>query len=386
MFKDVRITETDEAGNVTATHDQPTRWTCKLTGAGVGVGDATASPTAALMLSILQDSMGRIATILFAHRLGTALEPECKMYRLLADIFNDIAMVLDCLSPAFPKPLRVIVLSGSSILRALCGVAAGSSKASLSAHFARWGNLGELNAKDSSQETIISLLGMLAGSLVVSWVTTPLATWSTLIALLALHLATNHAAVRSVSMRSLNRQRANILLSHMITYDKILTPQQVSTKERTFEHDGAMRDAHGKILGFCKIGVSTMELLEHLETSRTSTGSIRMQQEQFERLLLLFKDEDYILHFERASKTAYILLKKSSNAASQIKAWYHVLLVMHMTAETVSEGPTKTTPGQSWDSIDAKLRHAGWDLSTASLETRSGSRISMDDGGTRVVF
>lgn len=90
--------------------------------------------------------MGRIATILFAHRLGTSLEPECKMYRLAADVFNDTAMIFDCLSPALPKALRVILLSFSSVLRALCGVAAGSSKASLSAHFAKWGNLGELNA------------------------------------------------------------------------------------------------------------------------------------------------------------------------------------------------------------------------------------------------
>jgi hypothetical protein len=90
--------------------------------------------------------MGRIATILFAHRLGTALEPECKMYRLAADVFNDTAMVLDCLSPAFPKPFRVLVLGFSSVLRSLCGVCAGSAKASLSAHFARRGNLGELNA------------------------------------------------------------------------------------------------------------------------------------------------------------------------------------------------------------------------------------------------
>ena len=76
--------------------------------------------------------------------------------------------------------MRVSVLSTAGVLRALCGVAGGSSKASLSAHFARWGNLAELNAvsissssrpevrivlicsqKDSSQETIISLLGML---------------------------------------------------------------------------------------------------------------------------------------------------------------------------------------------------------------------------------
>ena len=95
--------------------------------------------------------MGRIATILFAHKLGTSLEPECKMYRLAADVFNDTAMVLDCLSPALPKGPRVLLLSFSSVLRALCGVAAGSSKASLSAHFAKWGNLGELNAVGSSQ-------------------------------------------------------------------------------------------------------------------------------------------------------------------------------------------------------------------------------------------
>ena len=77
------------------------------------------------------------------------------MYRLAADVFNDTAMVLDCLSPAFSKPLRVLLLSFSSILRALCGVAAGSSKASLSAHFAKWGNLGELNAVRWTQQVTV---------------------------------------------------------------------------------------------------------------------------------------------------------------------------------------------------------------------------------------
>lgn len=113
---------------------------------GIGVGDTNASPTAALLLSVLQDSAGRLATIVFATRFGTSLEPECKMYRLMADIFNDAAMILDCLSPAIPKRIRVGVLSFSSVLRALCGVTAGSAKASLSAHFAKNGNIGELNA------------------------------------------------------------------------------------------------------------------------------------------------------------------------------------------------------------------------------------------------
>lgn len=116
----------------------------------VGVGDASASPTAALLLSVLQDSIGRLATIAFAHKFGLALEPECKMWRLAADIFNDTAMVLDCASPALPRPLMISALTTAGVLRALCGVAAGSSKASLSKHFAKWGNLGELNAVSNS--------------------------------------------------------------------------------------------------------------------------------------------------------------------------------------------------------------------------------------------
>lgn len=42
--------------------------------------------------------------------------------------------------------MRVSILSAAGVLRALCGVAGGSSKAILSAHFAKWGNLAELNA------------------------------------------------------------------------------------------------------------------------------------------------------------------------------------------------------------------------------------------------
>jgi len=103
-----------------------------------------------MLARYIEDSVGRIATILFAYKFGPALEAECKKYRFLADIFNDSAMVMDCLSPAFPRMARVGLLCVSGSLRALCGVAAGASKASLSVHFAKSGNVGELNAKVES--------------------------------------------------------------------------------------------------------------------------------------------------------------------------------------------------------------------------------------------
>ncbi|KAL3463225.1 vitamin B6 photo-protection and homoeostasis-domain-containing protein [Aspergillus heterothallicus] len=358
---------------------------------GVGVGNADASPTSALLLHILQDTSGRIATILFAHRVGTALEPECKMYRFAADIFNDLAMVLDCLSPMIPAGVsRVTVLSAAGVLRALCGVAGGSSKASLSAHFAKWGNLAEVNAKDSSQETVISLVGMLVGSLVVSHITSFTATWLTLLALLTLHLSLNYAAVRSVQMTTLNRQRANIVFSSMLSSDASFaalqtstlsqeqsggavadhqtnprklrpqaqqkpllqtpSPADVSRQERIFDassllkwyphhtphlhSDGQVQAAPApEALGKCEIGVSLGQFMA-TSSSPTSSGSLKTAL-PLATLASLFSDEDYILVFtfpqgRRGRGSAKILLKQHATSKTHLKAWMHALLAARL--------------------------------------------------------
>lgn len=359
------------------------------------MGDSTASPTSALLLSILQESMGRLATILFAHRLGTSLEPECKMYRLAADIFNDTAMVLDCLSPAFPKPARVMVLSFSSCLRALCGVCAGSAKASLSAHFAKRGNLGELNAKDSSQETVISLLGMLAGSVVVSWVTKPMATWATLIALLSVHLATNYAAVKAVSMTSLNRQRANIVFSHLLDTDnpRVLSPKEVSEQERVFEGDGVLRCGE-TVLGHCNIGVSLQALLGGITLTRhTTTRAFKDLPMKLSNILQVFADEGYVLWLhESHMRQVLIVLKKDCTALDQLKAWLHAVILVRLRSQNPPSASLKgehvgvevqqlsdlihtlQQTNEVFKKYSPALRSLGWNLNTAALETRAGVR------------
>ncbi|KAJ5130106.1 uncharacterized protein N7515_006145 [Penicillium bovifimosum] len=372
---------------------------------GVGVGNANASPTSALLLHILQDISGRLATILFAHRVGTALEPECKTYRLAADVFNDIAMILDCLSPGVPAgPMRVTILSTAGVLRALCGVAGGSSKASLSAHFARSGNLAELNAKDSSQETIISLFGMLVGSVVISHVTNFTTTWLILLTLLALHLSTNYFAVRAVQMTSLNRQRANITFSTLFSSDEhlnsyltsdqseatatntknptILTPEQVSKQEHIFHRDGALQwtqpsSSRTHHLGSAQIGVSMSTFLHESST-------------HFEALVSLFTDEEYILHLSPSTPVschkwnAVILLKRGCSVPSQLKAWAHALLAARILSlqdrpaealPSIQQSLRLLTAGSRFEGYLVGLRGAGWNLDIAALETRGGRRI-----------
>ena len=112
--------------------------------------------------------------ILSAYFIGSALYPEAKTYRLLADIFIDAGVILDTLSPflntfkSIPG-LRVSVLCLSAAFKSLCAIAAGGAKAAIAIHFANpvngKGDVGDLNAKDTSKETVLSLLGMLVSKI-----------------------------------------------------------------------------------------------------------------------------------------------------------------------------------------------------------------------------
>lgn len=343
-----------------------------------------------MLLNILQESAGRIATILFAYRFGSAFEPECKMYRLFADVLNDIGFILDCLSPMFPKSTRVVILSFSSVLRALCGVAAGSAKASLSAHFARWGNLGELNAKDSSQETVISLIGHLVGGFVVSWVQTPFATWTMLIFLLSIHLETNRRAVRAVSMRSFNRQRAT-LVYHRLRHGQVPTPDEISAQERIFERGRILRAADHSMLGYCNIGAPFSELLKAAAVTLIPAKSFRMPSDILPAVLSTYKDRGYLLWVTKSSPCQIqVVVKKGTTSGELLCAWWESLIVASkLSAATASNSEINdqvlellqesvSIANAMLNKHGANLKSAGWDLETNALETMSGSRIVVE--------
>ncbi|KIM36697.1 hypothetical protein M413DRAFT_77955, partial [Hebeloma cylindrosporum] len=234
---------------------------------GFGVGDPTATPTKALLLTVLQDVFSRLTTILSAHFLGSSLYPEAKTYRLLADVLNDTAVILDTISPLFISfslpSLRVGSLCLSAVFKSICAISAGGSKAAITLHFASpingKGDVGDLNAKDASKETVLALVGMLIGTLIVPYITTPWATYGSLFSLVALHLIINYLGVRGLVLRSLNRQRLAIawIMYRNSERSSVPTPPEVAKRERIFERFGMIRDVDNlEQLGHCSIGSS----------------------------------------------------------------------------------------------------------------------------------
>jgi len=229
-----------------------------------------------------------------------------------------------------------------------------------------------------------------------------------MIALLAIHLGTNYLAVRAVSMRTLNRQRANLVFSAMfdVIYDKlhapkaqlsknpnlssiIPSPEQISAVERVFEKDGVLRWKAAKPLGYCEIGVDLRMILNSLgkpnALGRSYSG---IPSSQVSKLLDLYKDDGYILWYDEPRKTFLIVLKDSADTTTHLQAWMHALYHAKASelgrleeAETLidSLASTKDYVTKVLDrlAIFEELQKAGWDIETGAMETKSGTRIKL---------
>lgn len=384
----------------------------------VGVGDQSASSTSALFMKIVQETIGRLGTIGFAWKFGSALEPECKKYRFMADIFNDSAMVFDCLSPLFPfdKKLVVGMLCMSGLLRSICGVMAGGSRAALTQHFTDpvRGSIADVNAKDQSQETVISLMGMLAGSLVVGVVKGEgVAMWAVVATLLTLHLWTNYRAVSSVVLKSLNRQRANIVFSDIhkslaelkqtaqvdVNFDMslsrlLLTPKKVARRENILEPDGAVRNSDGKIIGYA--------YFDGFETISSNAQNLNIS---ITELVKVTSDWGYIIWYQVLDNKltrVYITLLDEDNSSSttgsgDLRAWAHAYLIANAVSSYFSMRGSfeekydisdplaliKTTADTLTTIFDElritkALKLCGWDLSNRNIISHPVKKVFIE--------
>ena len=199
----------------------------------------------------------------------------------------------------------------------------------------------------------------------------------------------NTAAVRSVRLHTLNRQRANIVFSEYLASKKILTPKDVSMRERIFEWDGILRWRGGNAIGKAKVGVSLQDLLKPLVEAQTFTGAMDANNLQLSRIMETFRDDGYMISFDLRNHIAHVVLKGQVSPQDQIKAWVHALWVAHRLRD---DGDTTGTAvddmlllldevqkelSSLWPGCLEQMKAAGWDLSVANIETKSGLRITL---------
>uniref|UniRef100_A0A2K6CJ12 RUS family member 1 n=1 Tax=Macaca nemestrina TaxID=9545 RepID=A0A2K6CJ12_MACNE len=183
---------------------------------GIGVGNAKATVSAATATWLVK---GELRVFHYESLL------------LFADILNDVAMFLEIMAPVYPICFTMTV-STSNLAKCIVSVAGGATRAALTVHQARRNNMADVSAKDSSQETLVNLAGLLVSLLMLPLVSgCPGFSLGCFFFLTALHIYANYRAVRSLVMETLNEGRLRLVLKHYLQRGEVLDPTAANRME-----------------------------------------------------------------------------------------------------------------------------------------------------------
>ena len=326
-----------------------------LTAAGVGNAEATAMGAA--MTWAMKDGLGMMGGLGFSYVASPYFDAYVLEFRLFADIINNVALTLDMMAPLVPSSCLLALMSLSTLSKTMCGMSAGATKSSITCHLALEGNMADLNAKEGTQETLVSLVGMMMGvqlakyleilqhhyhdqplTLAVHWfpflgieswdIPVDFAvSWFIFLFLTWLHMWANYRGVKLLKLKSMNRERAAAALDGLVTsladqyYENSTDDQQPSSPNNLLlgpnEVEESMLRATWTLLfprrQSIALGVPLMDVLQ--------SGSTKPLD-----LLKEFELEKYMVGI---SKRNQVLTTMRTGASSQdeLKAFVHCLLL-----------------------------------------------------------
>ncbi|XP_045849144.1 RUS family member 1 isoform X1 [Meles meles] len=300
---------------------------------GIGVGNAKASVSAATATWLVKDSTGMLGRIIFAWWKGTKLDCNAKQWRLFADILNDVAMFLEIMAPIYPIFFTMTVCTSNlakvSTSRApytclggavfeltwspqcIVSVAGGATRAALTMHQARRNNMADVSAKDSSQETLVNLAGLLVSLLMLPLVSAgPGFSLGCFFFLTVLHIYANYRAVRALVLETLNEGRLRLVLKHFLQRGEVLGPTSANQMEPLWT-------GFWPSLSLC-LGVPLHRLISSV---------FELQQ------LVEGHQEPYLLHWDKSQRRVQVVLSQMAGPETILRAAIHGLVLEALQGE-----------------------------------------------------
>jgi len=282
-----------------------------------------------------------IGGLVFSYATAPLFDSHVKEFRLFADLINDAGLTLDMVAPYFGADSILAVASAAGLCKALCGISAGATKGSITLHFALEGNMADLNAKESTQETLVSLIGMLLGVALARQLRhleevghyeaerIVQVQWFVFVSLTILHIWANWRGVTLLRMRTLNRERTELVLEYVLDELTTKTTQKLYNDARlgaAIEGLPSPADTRESLLssirkmlwpGRLRLSASLADVLACFDDVET------IREFDSERYVLALNGHDEVL----------VSLLTGARAKDQLKAFVHALCLIRCTAD-----------------------------------------------------
>jgi len=202
----------------------------------VGVGAKKTLPAAAGINWVLKDGLGRLGRLTMATRFGESFDSDLKRFRFASSLLYGGALALDYLTPLVPGyflPMAAVANIGKSV-----GLTTYiSTQPAFYKSFAKSENIADISAKAQAQQMAIDTLG-LALAVSLNLAVRRNATYARMLPLAMFpilvpgDLYSIYHELRSVHLRTLNKERAEFIAACFVNSGDIPTPEIVSEQER----------------------------------------------------------------------------------------------------------------------------------------------------------
>ncbi|EGC32940.1 hypothetical protein DICPUDRAFT_155062 [Dictyostelium purpureum] len=303
----------------------------------VGMSVASALPFAAAISWVLKDGLGAFALVFFANKFSTLLDFDLKKYKFRGDILHNLGVLLEMCTP-FIQGYFLPLASISNLSKGLAGLIYGSTRASLNKSFSIKDNIGDITAKYQSQSMAAYLMGMGIGStfgLLLSGST--FSGISIVFSLSFVHMFLGYKAVKSINLKSLNKQRLSIIIDNWLLNSEILNSKIVNNNEEFIFDSKYNKEPH------IKLGLSSDDK-EFLNNPQEILNSINFSKSNNNNEYFIVLDKKN--QKEQQISVYYLEGQQSNNYNDQynqnliyIKSFFH----SHIIRNEILNNPTKSS-------------------------------------------
>jgi len=198
-----------------------------------GQSQGQAILTSAALTWVLKDGIGFLVSAASSKKIGEWLCEDIKKWRCAAICGLFGAHLLDLVTLVYPAHFFLLASSANAI-KAICYIALSGSSAAINQHFAPKNNLADIAAKCSVQGTLGTALGYAIGlglSTFIKLNSIPMLAPIVCIGA-SVSLYTAYKALTRIEIPYFNYQRLEIMVSHYLKTQQIISPLEILKKEK----------------------------------------------------------------------------------------------------------------------------------------------------------
>ncbi|KAK9813139.1 hypothetical protein WJX72_009670 [[Myrmecia] bisecta] len=201
----------------------------------VGVGARKTLPAAAAINWVLKDGLGRLGRLTVAARFGQSFDADLKRFRWATSLLFAGCISLEYLTPLFPHHF-LLLASVANVGKSIGLTTYISTQPAIQKSFARHENLADIMAKAQAQQMVFDNIGLaVAVTLTYLVRNSPQARMRMPLIALPLLLGGDLFAIyhelKSIHLRTLNKERAELIAEHWLQTGAIPSTKQVSKAE-----------------------------------------------------------------------------------------------------------------------------------------------------------